>query len=213
MSEGINLQRAHALEPGYRVTRLGRCRVVEGPVPVEDLSMLCHGLSKKALIAIDLADLIGATLVIGEPKDLEWLRAHRGSLPISATRQHDASTAVRLGLSESLVRWLREGERGASSNALCQAIFGVPPGKVLTEHPRDPDDLRRCMAFLDAADITDIEPFRAMIAARSPQWAALIARWEELLECYENEPRLGKKTPGPSRTYALMTEILGGAHG
>ncbi len=201
---------------GYTITMTCGCRVVSGQVPLRDISTLCHGFSKKALMAIDLAALMGVAFVIGEPKDIERMRANRASLPISESRQHDAEVAKVCGLPQGLANWLRVGERGASSEALCQSIFGVPGGARRTDHPHDPDDLRRCIAFLKATDIVGADAFCGKVAALSEQWAALMSRWEELLDCYAGE----LQTPVPSnqhrmmpKTYALMQEIIGGAHG
>lgn len=165
---------AGADDPGYTITTIRGCRVVSGQVPLRDISMLCHGFSKKALMAIDLAGLMGVAFVIGEPEDIERMRANRANLPISESRQHDAEVAKVCGLPQSLVNWLRIGERGTSSEALCQSIFGVPGGARRTDHPHDPDDLRRCIAFLAATDIVGADAFRGKVAKLSEQWAALI---------------------------------------
>lgn len=196
--------------PGYQIRALDGCRIVEGNVPLGDMGVLCHGFSKKALLAVDLADLMGVAMVIGEPEDIDRLRANRTSLPLSAARQREAGHARSRGLSDDVVRWLEWGERGQSANALCQSAFGIPDGKPLTAHPHDPDDLRRCIAFLSAAGIPDTDVFRILGIPPSPQWAALRARWGELLACYGEEIAMSPGKPVAPRTYALMREILAG---
>jgi len=210
MSDLFNCRPGQEHESGYQIRNLGGCRVVEGYVPMGDLSMLCRGFSRKALLAVDLADLMGAALVIGEPEDIDRMRANRASLPISAARQRDVDLALARGLPDDLVRWLQRGERGASSNALCQSLFGVPEGKPLTGHPHDPDDLRRCLAFVAAAGIPAQDVFRIGPAPVSKAWSALKKRWEELLACYNAELAADKTKRAFPLTYALMKEILGG---
>lgn len=197
--------------PGYQIRALDGCRIVEGSVPLGDMGVLCHGFSKKALLAVDLADLMGVAMVIGEPEDIDRMRANRASLPLSTARQRDADLARARGLPDGVVRWLTWGERGASSNALCQALFGVPAEGRLTAHPHDADDLRRCLDFLAAAGIPAADLFRIGSPPPSPQWTALKARWEELLACFGEE--LATPAKRAPRTCALLREITGGANG
>lgn len=75
MSKAQNFQSAEQpLSIDFTVKMLHGCRIVFGEIPVSALGMLTHGFSAKALMAIDIADRIGATLVIGEPEDLDKLR-------------------------------------------------------------------------------------------------------------------------------------------
>lgn len=151
-------------------------------------------------MAVDIADRIGAVFVIGEPDDLEELR--KMDLPVSDKRLADHMAASKLGLPK-LASWLRDGERGASSNAMCKRIFGIPAdaGK---NHPYDPADLRRCLLFLDAVEAHDKV---VLMSDVSEQWGRLVARWNELVALFEEEVAGGsEKAPV---TYALMKEILG----
>jgi hypothetical protein len=161
--------------------------------------MLTHGFSKKALMATDIADLIGATFVIGEPTALDELR--HMDLPVSAKRHADYLAATNLGLI-AVAMWLRRGARGKSSNAMCKAIYGVP-ADAGTEFPHDPDDLRRCLLFVEATGAQD--QFQKMIEV-SPEWSRLVARWDELAARFAEETAEGKQAP---KTYALMQELIG----
>lgn len=183
---------------GFTVKSICGCRVVFGPVPVSEFGMLTHGFSKKALMATDIADRIGATFVIGEPGDLAELR--KLELPVSEKRHADYQVAYALGLPKAAM-WLRIGERGLSSNAMCKRIFGVPDDGGI-EHPHDPDDLRRCLAFLEAADAHDKV---ALMQDVSPKWAALVGQWGELVEMFRKESAKGKSAP---KTHELMKEVL-----
>lgn len=133
----------------YTVEDLHGCKVVYGPVPVNDLVALSSRFSKKAVMHAGLADRMGATFVMGEPADIDALR-QRDDLPVSAAREADAKLALNLA-NEGLMNWLRTGERGQSSNAMCQQFFGIPAGRERRNHPLDADDMRRCLLFLEAS--------------------------------------------------------------
>lgn len=183
---------------GFTIKSLGGCRIVFGTVPVSDFGMLTAGFSDKAQIAIDLADLMGATLVIGEPADLDALR--KRDLPVSAKRQGDASVADARGLPK-VAAWLRTGSRGSSSNAMCKRLFGVPENGG-TEHPHDPSDLLRCVQFLDATEAHDR---LHLMSGVSPQWDFLVWRWSEITNLLAEEMETGNSAP---KTYAAMNALL-----
>lgn len=200
MSGGFNMQFCEAPPEGFTVKNICGCRIVFGSVPASDISMITHGFSKKALMAMDVADRIGATLVIGEPGDLDELRQRE--LPVSEKRHADYLAATHLEL-HKVAQWLRTGERGKSSNAMCKRFFGVPVDAE-SEHPHDPDDLRRCLLFLDAAAAHDKVDLMADV---SPQWAGLVACWGDLLAIFKDERAAGKSA---LKTYALMRKATGG---
>jgi hypothetical protein len=108
------------------------------------------------------------------------------------------------------LRWIAGDHVGASSLAIFAHMTGVKPRRGWA-HPWDPDDLSRCLRLLRA-----VPAWRARIpemARRSKTWKALSARWDEIERCMENEVgwnwSKGKKAP---LTYALMKEIIDGAH-
>lgn len=207
MSEGFRLtaRPATALPQGFTVMRISGCRVVFGEVPVPDLMMLQHGFSKKAQMSLDLADLIGATFVIGEPEDLQQLRSM--DLPVSERRQRDYERAFAMGL-HPVAHWLRNGQRGASSNAMCKRIFGVPEDAGI-EHPRDPSDLLRCVDMLKATGARDRV---ALMVGVSPQWLRLVEAWAELEQSLERERAQGNSQQGKApQTHARMKDLLAGA--
>lgn len=199
MSDGIKMQFGGGpLGQGFTIKSICGCRIVFGAVPASEFSMLTHGFSKKALMATDIANLIGASFVIGEPADLDDLR--KMDLPVSEKRHADYLAARELGL-HRVAMWLRKGERGSSSNAMCNVIFGVPADGG-TAHPHDPDDLRRCLLLLDATEARDKV---LMMACVSPEWSRLVERWSEVTALFAGESAAGKSAP---RTLALMQEIL-----
>lgn len=198
MSNGLITTIGTSGSDGFTVKAMCGCRLVFGSVPISELTMLTHGFSNKAMMAVDIADLIGASFVIGEPKDLEELR--KQDLPVSERRHSDYMAVKDLGL-DAVAMWLRNGERGTSSDGMCKQIFGVPT-RARIEHPLDPDDLRRCVLFLDATDAHDKVPLMASV---SPTWGRLVLAWSELVESLRSEIRMGKSAP---KTYALMKRAI-----
>lgn len=186
------------MSDGFNVKSMRGCRIVYGPIPASEFGMLTHGFSKKALMATDIADRIGATIVIGEPADLEALR--KLDLPVSEKRHSDYLAAHQLGFHD-VAMWLRIGERGTSSNAMCKRFFGVP-SDAKADTPRDPDDLRRCLLFLDAAKAHDRV---SMMADVSPEWGRLAEAWDQIVATFRDEMQAGKSAP---KTYALMQESI-----
>lgn len=199
----FNLAFGNRLDDGFTIKSKAGCRLVFGSVPISELPMLMHGFSKKALMATDIADLVGATFVIGEPNDLDELR--QLDLPVSKKRQNDYLVAHNMGIIE-VAMWLRNGERGASSNAMCKHLFGVPI-EAGNSHPHDPSDLRRCIAFLDATAAHDK---LADMAVVSPEWKRLVDVWDQLVTTIQNEMKKGKsaKSKSAPKTYALMKSAL-----
>lgn len=183
----------------YTIQTVGGCRLAFGPVPAADFTMLCHGFSKKAVMAPDIAYRIGATLVIGDPDDIEALRQQ--NLPVSEARKSEANLARACSAPASVVDWLENGERGLSSEAMCQAMHGHPLGKKRTDHPRDPDDLSRCIKFLDATQSHDeMEAMRAV----SPEWNRLVDAWGDITASFHGE----RPTGSAPLTYALMRDAI-----
>lgn len=185
------------LGEGFTVKSMHRCRLVFGLVPAREVSMLTHGYSKRAIMDSDIASRIGACMVVGEPEDIAALRTL--DLPVSAKRHQEWQEAVDSGLPD-VATWLRTGERGLSSEAMCKRIFGLPrDGGV--KHPVDPDDLRRCILFLDAVGTHDRV---SLMRDVSLEWASLVAIWDELTATLREE---GSTRRCP-QTYRLMHDAL-----
>jgi len=184
---------------GFTVKTICGCRIAYGPIPLREFVMLTHGFSKKAVMSTDIADRIGATAVIGEPENIEKLR--QMDLPVSRQRHDDCIEARNLGL-DSVSMWLRDGERGMSSNAMCKRMFGVPSSAGVN-HPHDPDDLNRCLKFLDETNAHDRI---GMMRDVSPGWAALIDAWDQIVSVFREEMKAEKSAP---RTYDMMNKVLG----
>lgn len=107
-----------------------------------------------------------------------------------------------------LVEWLAGGERGVSSNTIVEHLTGWPALKDWRgDIPHDPDDLDRCLKLLAAVPL-----LRVMLpgmATHSPEWAAMVARWDEVEASHLAEVGLGwTKAKSAPKTYALMRQII-----
>lgn len=78
--------------------------------------------------------------------------------------------------------WLRDGQVGSSSYALCVALTGVtdPHKDAPTAHdvPWDAGDLQRCQRFFEAVPLA--RPLVGQMASQGPYWAAVAPLWDTL---------------------------------
>ncbi len=99
-------------------------------------------------------------------------------------------------------KWLREGERGISSEAIFSVLSGVPiSNKGRLWHPSDPDDFRRCYLLLKF-----VPSWRARITEMgniSTVWAAIAENWDKLSEMLE----AGMKTGKAPEMYQFMKSL------
>ena len=190
---------------GYRIETKENCKIVWGSFPINDMSGILKMMGKKAVMDTSLADRIGATMVIGMPDDIKKL-GMRTDLPISESRLSDARIVKTKSILGSLQEWLINGERGASSNALCKVFFGVPE-RAGNNHPLDPSDLRRCLLFIRSAGIsTHLDK----MATASKEWANLIEHWEIIHSTFISETKDPDTLSFDSapKTYELMKKVL-----
>lgn len=103
--------------------------------------------------------------------------------------------------------WLRSGERGISSEAIFSHLTGIPvSGRWGLQPPSDPDDLRRCRLLLEAVPAFAAELHR--MAEVSEEWAALVARWDELCATMDREAPEWRAGMGRApETYAIMRAL------
>lgn len=187
----------------YRVEHINGCTLIFGSVPIDDFAALSKTAGKAAVISPDLASLTGASFVFGLPEDIERLR-QSPALRISDARIRDSFAATEKRLPAALVEWFKTGDRGMSSDAMCKAIFGIPASAGI-DHPHDPDDLSRCIKFLDAAcsEGADRLELVGRMQEISPEWTALADHWQELEESFAAEE--GNRKP---KTYEMMKRLL-----
>lgn len=85
--------------------------------------------------------------------------------------------------------------------ALCFA--GVKSGG---DHPYDPDDLNRCLLFLEA--VPEAREHMDKLREISPIWAKLVDRWAEVEASFLDEVGLDWcKARSAPKTYALMKSV------
>jgi len=109
-----------------------------------------------------------------------------------------------MDLKDKVLKWFGTGRVGASSKAMALHIVGLESDG---SHPCDPDDLSRCLLFLEAVPEARAELYR--LATLSPVWAALTARWDELEALFNEEVvhEWGRSSRAP-RTFRLMNEVI-----
>jgi hypothetical protein len=109
-----------------------------------------------------------------------------------------------------LARWLASDDTGLSSECLARHLaplagIDVPVGGRGTHYPHDPADFGRCLRLLEA--VPELHTHLARAADISRQWAALVARWEELEGLYREEFPSGSAP----KLYRRMKEIIKGS--
>jgi hypothetical protein len=105
--------------------------------------------------------------------------------------------------------WLACDDRGDSSNAIAVHLAPlihrrspIVPWNTGKSHPIDPADFGRCVRLLEAEPL--LRPHFPKMAKVSPQWAALVAVWDELEALYREEFRSGQAP----KLYQRMQELL-----
>ncbi len=109
----------------------------------------------------------------------------------------------------TLISWLSSGDSGISSLTIVSVLADIPFA-VLAQRcrpgvPYDPDDLGRCMRLLDVKP--EWRSRMSEVARRYPEWAGLVARWDDLSSLFWEEAPSGRAL----KTFALMEEIRGAA--
>lgn len=113
---------------------------------------------------------------------------------------------------QQVIDWLATGSIGSSSK--CMAMW-LAFGKRVDDgfgaaHPHDPDDLDRCLRLLFVAP--GLRERLPRMAELSPEWSALVGRWDEIEATHIGEVGLGwTKGRMARKTYDLMRSIIDGA--
>lgn len=106
-------------------------------------------------------------------------------------------------MKDKILNWFGTGSVGASSRAMALCIAGVKGGN---SHPSDPDDLNRCLLFLDA--VPEARGHMDKLRKLSPIWGKLLDRWAEVEASFLDE--VGRdwcKARSAPKTYALMKAV------
>jgi hypothetical protein len=105
---------------------------------------------------------------------------------------------------EKVLNWMMTGSVGMSSKAMAAHLCGAPCDG---SYPHDPDDLNRCLLFLEAVPEARAELPR--MATLNKVWAALVMRWEEIEAAFLAEVgRDWRKAKRAPNTYRLMREVI-----
>ena len=97
------------------------------------------------------------------------------------------------------IRWLALHDNGISSETIANVMCGLSLDGRFGSYPADADDFGRCHRLLCL-----YPEWRARlneVARISPQWAALVDRWDEIVAAYQADRR---------RCSALVRDISGG---
>lgn len=104
---------------------------------------------------------------------------------------------------EGIAAWRKTDQVGASSDYMAAKLGEA--GIRDYAHPRDPSDFGRCLTLLAAAP--ELREALPLMADESPEWAGLVAHWDELENLYQEELPSGHAP----KTYTRMREIMDSA--
>jgi len=111
---------------------------------------------------------------------------------------------------KGLIEWLACGERGLSSNTMVTHLIGINAMAGWTGgmcYPHDPDDLGRCRKLVE--QVPEIREKFEDMSSCSPEWAGLVASWEELCSLMDSEaPDWWYGKGRAPETYRRMQEII-----
>lgn len=111
-------------------------------------------------------------------------------------------------LRAAILSWLAVGETGESSKAIAFKMIGQGYSRGFPTHPRDPDDLNRCLKLLEA--VPQIRPRLTEMREVSPEWAALVDQWDEIEASFLEEAGPNwSKARSAKRTYDMMRRAYG----
>lgn len=108
----------------------------------------------------------------------------------------------------AIIRWLANGQRGASSETMAFCALGVEQDRPYwSDHPRDPADFNRCLLLVCVAP--EVRKSFSELAKLSPQWRAVIDHWDELESMFVEEAGLNwEKSKRARKTFARMCELF-----
>jgi len=105
---------------------------------------------------------------------------------------------------DKVLNWMMTGRVGASSKAMATHLCGA---QCDGSYPHDPDDLNRCLLFLEAVPEARAELPR--MATVNKTWAALVQRWDEIEAAFLAEAgRDWCKERSAPNTYLLMRAVI-----
>lgn len=186
----------------YTIQHRDNCVLIFGSVPASSLTAITGLAPDGALMAMDLARMVGANFAFGLKADVDALVEKLKPAAVASTIEKYAGQNLPTGAAE----WLAAGERGVSSNTMFEALTGVSAFHAADNHrshPHDPADLRRCVLLLEA--VPELRQRLTNLRHVSAEWSMLVDIWGVLTDTLAEEMAAGKSAP---RTYALMKEAI-----
>lgn len=186
---------------GYSVEETEFGILVTGAgIPIEDFLSLCKVWEKRGL----------TELLPGVAKALDALFAV--SSKVNAPRWIQAVTdgAALRSRGDREVAWLTGPDTGTSSLTIFSALSRGHAQKAATRRghpslPWDPEDFGRCHRLLKV--IPEWRSRLGEVAAKHPEWTALVREWDELERLYEEELPTGHAPKLYARMKALIAEV------
>lgn len=179
-------------------------RIQESPLHC----MACkHEWIGELLVDVPLDVAVAAMTAVRCPNCGEGARSvafGRGEVPDPAPAQSSGMTDA-----ERRAAWLKLHDDGMSSLCIADKMSGITPDG---SYPHDAYDFGRCERLL-----TLYPEWRARLdemASVNACWAALVARWDEIVEAYHADMELSRRTYGKKvkrgewKCYDLMQSIL-----
>lgn len=184
---------AQACVSTFHVKAAGDCWFIFGKLPIKEFARL-SGLfpEGEGLIDSRLSMATGARVVIGRKDDLAHLRANETLLREIADGHGEIfpllDQAIRQGVRESALEWLRALDVGRSSLALFRLLFVSSntgdeqlPGES-DAFPHNADDFGRCLAMVRKTGAEDLLNHCNLL---TPEWMAISRRWPEFVALFD----------------------------
>ncbi len=190
----------------FTVIERDKCVLIEGPLPINWMTVITGYLPKHAIASPDLARMLGANFAFGLQQDVDALIES-----IKPELERVAAINRPEGLSDAAARWLASGERGISSNSIFTYLTGVNAlGDWTQGYPLDPSDFRRCRLLLD--QVPELAEQFPRMANASKTWARLVRDWDAICKAMDKELpdwRTPPKRSSCPEAYKLIKLSLG----
>lgn len=163
------------VDPEYSVVEEKGCTIIYGSIPLSIAASIFKSVPKGSIMDFTLARMLGANIALGLPEDTEAYRHKIAPAVIAKISE----TYRNFGLSDEAIQWLAVGEQGNSSKAMFHHITGATPSpNEINAHPRDVDDLRRCIELEER--VPEITGNIGKMAKVSDTWNNLADNWASL---------------------------------
>lgn len=111
-----------------------------------------------------------------------------------------------MDITNGMIQWLANGNRGVSSETLFTHLTGIEAGKY-RDHPHDPSDFMRCERLLMQCPELRDELHR--MAELGPVWAALVADWDVIVALVNAEsPKWMTACARAPKAYQRICDII-----